>query len=273
MTLPSLHVLFSPSAAGTLRQTLSRLGRTEPVVCLYDDFSFGPIMSDDAARVAWVANVFGVDDWGSVLFDTAALLHRAASSGVMPIVWTSRRNARCYAGFLWWLSHRGDAPCDVIDVTDLTWEGAEAKTGEQLALGTGSLSAEAMARLLDTQRPLGQSERHRHLALWERLRSEDAPFRIVGPGGVLTSAGLEYFDPLLLSCATSEWRKAARVVGEALADGLDRNIHQAGDLALYACACRLAERGALEWRGDLASMMACEFRLPASHPADDRMRR
>lgn len=263
MTLPPLHVLFSPSAAGTLRQTLSRLGRTEPVVCLHDDFSFGPIGGDDAARVAWVADVFGIADWGSVLFDTDADLRRSTASGTRPILWTSRRNARCYAGFLWWLSHRGNAPCHIIDVTDLTWDGTAATPGDRLALGTGSLSDEAMARLLDTERPLGQSDRRRHLAVWERLRSEDAPFRVIGPDGVLTSAGGDHFDPLQLSCATPDWRKAARVIGEALAEAMDANLLQAGDLALYVCACRLAERGALEWRGDLASMSTCEFRLPA----------
>ncbi len=273
MTMPPLHLLFSPLAAGTLRQTLSRLGRAEPVLCAYDDFSFGPIAGDDSNRAAWVEDVLAIDDWSDVIRDTAPMLRAAGSDNLRPVVWVSHRNARCYAGFLRWLSHRGDAPCDIIDVTDLTRDGIEANAGDRLALGTGALSNEAMARLLGTERPLEQSERRRHLALWQRLRSEDAPFRVVGPDGVLASAGLDHFDPLLLSCMTFEWRKAARVIGEALADAMDTNIAQAGDLVLYACACRLAERGALEWRGDLTSMAACEFRLPASHPADDRMRR
>lgn len=119
-----------------------------------------------------------------------------------------------------------------------------------------------MAHLLDTQRPLADDQREEHLALWQKLRYENAPFRVIGEDGRLTSAPITFFDSLLLSCAQPDWWKAARIVGHALCEQWEACVEQAGDMVLFACLCRLAENGALEARGDLSRMATCEFRLP-----------
>ena len=261
---PLLHVLFTPSGAGTLRQTLAQQGRAEQVACPFDDFSFGPVGTGDAARVAWVEEELGFTDWEGVVADTAPFLEASCSNDVLPVAWISRRDARSYAGFLWWLSHLGVAPCRIIDVTDLMVGGAGTDMAPWPAVSPAALVPEEMARLLDTQRDLGAVERGEHQDRWRQLLSDNAPLRVVDRDGSLTSAPISYFDPLLLSCATSAWQKMARIIGEALASFLDDGVHQTGDLVLYGRACVLAEGGSLEWRGDLSSMQACELRLPPS---------
>jgi hypothetical protein len=54
-----------------------------------------------------------------------------------------------------------------------------------------------------------------HRQEWAKLMAENAPFRVVTPTG-LASAPSDYFDPLLLAQASSEWRKSAYLVGNAL---------------------------------------------------------
>lgn len=81
------------------------------------------------------------------------------------------------------------------------------------------------------------------------------------------SAPLSFFDPLLLSSATPEWQKFARVIGEALSDFLTTSVLQTGDLVLCARARALAEAGRLESRGDLTDIHRSELRLPNGPPA------
>lgn len=262
MARPQFHLLFSPSAAGTLRATLSEQGRPDQVVSVFDDFSFGPCDGDDETRLAWIENELSITDWDSVITDSRPALTASLSSAVEPVVWVSFREARTYAGFLRWLAYRGEAPCTIIDVTDIAQDGSPVGPDTEPVVGPGALPREAMARLLDTQRPLSEGERRAHLALWEQLRSEDAPFRVIGENGRLTSAPINCFDPLLLSCAQPEWWKAARIVGLALCEQWEAKVSHAGDMVLFERLCRLAASGALEVRGDLSQIATCEFRLP-----------
>lgn len=268
MAKPQFHLLFSPSAAGTLRATLSEQGRPDRVVSVFDDFSFGPLDSDDATRVAWVENELSITEWNSVIADSRPALTASLSSAVEPVVWVSFREARTYAGFLRWLACRGDAPCTIIDVSDVAQDGSPAGPDAKPAIGPGALPRDAMARLLDTQSPISDDQRRKHLALWEQLRSEDAPFRVIGENGRLTSAPITCFDPLLLSCAQPEWWKGARIVGFALCEQWEAGVSQAGDMVLFERLCRLAKASALEWRGDMAEMATCEFRLPVLRSAE-----
>ncbi|WP_267433043.1 hypothetical protein [Sphingomonas sp. GM_Shp_1] len=73
--------------------------------------------------------------------DTVPFLEASCSNGVLPVAWISRRDARSYASFLWWLSHLGDAPCKIIDVTDLMVSGDETNTVLRPAISPAALSA------------------------------------------------------------------------------------------------------------------------------------
>jgi hypothetical protein len=254
-----LHVVFGGSAAGSLRQVLSEDRRAEKVACLQDDLSFGPFGQDDgAARIQWVEEVFGIE-WEDIVIPTSSFLTLSCSSDVMPIVWISRRDAREYAGFLWWLSHLGDAPCSIVDVTDLTSNDYP----ERLVVSSSSLPAPEMRKLLGREAPLLDTDRTRYREQWQKLTTENAPLRVIDQPGSLVSAPLDYLDPVLLACATADWRKMARIIGEALRHFSEQDLHQAGDLFLAARTIELAEVGKLEWRGDLyAGLHHCEVRLP-----------
>jgi hypothetical protein len=263
MSKPLLHVLFSPSAAGTLRHVLASLGRSDRVMCTYDDVSFGPITADASARVAWVEEELGVTGWADVVEGDAPFLATSCAPDVLPVAWISRRDSRSYAGFLWWLSYLGDAPCRIIDVTDLRLrgDGTEVSRG-WLALGPSAIPAEEMIPLLGTEVDLGPLARAEHHARWRALTAENAPFRMIDAAGRLVSAPVTAFDPLILSCATRKWQKMARIVGEAMGAEWEGGVHNAGDLVLFSRLDALVDTGALAWRGDRSSIHDCELRLP-----------
>ena len=246
MTLskPRCHVMFSTSAADTLREALLTVMRPDVVICPFDNFSYGPIATDQAAdRVQWIEQVLGGRGWEE-LSDNSDFLAAVADSTGSVTAWFSRRESLIYAGFLWWLSHVGERPISIIEVDELT-----------------IMNADGMVDLLDCATPLGASDRARYQARWQQLKIENAPLRVTN-GEHLVSAPIEYFDDKLLSYATQEWQKMSRIVGYTLAEFLDTRLFQPCDLVLGARLVNLAHAGRLEWRGDLTHMGRCELRLP-----------
>jgi hypothetical protein len=111
-------------------------------------------------------------------------------------------------------------------------------------------------------KPLQVAEPGRYRDIWQELRSESAPLRVVG-GDQLVSAPISFFDSKLISYVTDDWQKVARAVGQALASQIDDCIIQAGDLLLVARVAALVESGRLEIRGEFANdMHVSEVRLP-----------
>ncbi|HEY4253793.1 MAG TPA: DUF3658 domain-containing protein [Roseomonas sp.] len=73
------------------------------------------------------------------------------------------------------------------------------------------MDEEALASLLGTERAIANEDREDAAQRWRRLKSENAPFRIVTDSG-LVSAPSDVFDNLLLDQATKDWRRSARIV-------------------------------------------------------------
>lgn len=189
----------------------------------------------------------GYAGWGKTVEGSLPVLAASAAACAPPIVWISPDSAQSVAGFLWWLSHQGERDCLVLEVPRLH-----------------ALRAEEPLEYLDRAQPLPSERRGEWLTTWGRLRAEDAPLRVLGADGAMISAPLDHFDADLLKHATAEWQKMTHIVGMQLRAFTDSGHYQAGDIVLHARLADLAGAGALEWRGDLALMRACEVRLPVN---------
>lgn len=248
MTNHTLHLVFGSTAAATLKQVLRDAGRSDEVLWLDDDLSFGPIANDNTeSRQRWVEKELGCTWRDDITNDSTAFLERSLAHTGSITAWTSWNTALDHAGFLWWLSHTGDRP-----------------TGFVQASALGSLNETQIQALLDTAIPLSIELRSACQARWRKLKDENADLRVI-ESGELVSADITYFDDLLLSHATRNWRKMALIVGYTFGDFMDAEVYQTGDLVLAARLAALAEAGRLEWRGDLSSMRKCELRLPESN--------
>jgi Domain of unknown function (DUF1835)/Protein of unknown function len=209
----TLHIVFNPSAAGSLRDALRQAGRDERVVSLFDSLSFGPINPPDPElRRTWVEEELGYTAWEEVVGEATSFWPEALSISNRRIAWLSRRSAQEYAGFLEWLWRLGKEPIEVIDLTDVMVAGSKnGPNTPHLAISLGILPPYQILEndLLDRREELTSILRAQYRELWGRLRAENAPLRVLSRGE-LVSAPLSFFDPLLLSCATPEWQKAAR---------------------------------------------------------------
>jgi hypothetical protein len=268
MTPAPLHVVFTSPGASSLREALEDVGRDDQVVSLFDCLSFGPINPPDLSlRSKWVEDELGRTGWDDVNLDTDNFWREALSPGRRKVAWLSRRSAMEYAGFLEWLWRMGDAPCEVVDLSELKIS-YRAEHGPPrppvLAMSLGMVSSDTMCRekLWGLAEPLQATERERYRNLWQRLRAENAPLRVI-EGSELVSASITFFDSQLMSCATRDWRKAARIVGHILGGEMDGDIIQVGDLVLAARIDALVESGRLEMQGKSAlEMHESWVRLP-----------
>jgi hypothetical protein len=261
------HVVFNPSGAGCLVQALRKAGRDDAVITYFDNLSFGPINPPDVSRAKWVESELGWTEWEFVDSGSESFRREALSANHRKVAWLSRRSPMEYAGFLAWLWLLGDAPCEVVDLTDVTVSHRREQgppRPPRLAISLAMLHHDIIAseKLWDLAEPLQASMRARYLDLWRQLREENAPLRVL-EGGNLVSAPISFFDSLLMSHATDDWRKVARIVGEALAAEWDDGIFQTGDLVLAARVNALVESGRLECRGkNPLEMQFSEVRLP-----------
>jgi hypothetical protein len=262
------HVVFTPSGAGCLVQALRKAGRDDHVIACSDDMSFGPINpADSSSRAEWVEQELGQVDWNKAPNSKERLWDETRFPDNRKIAWLTRRSAREYAGFLEWLWRRGDDPSEVVDLTDVTVS-YRPEHGPpwppRLAISLAMLHHDVIAseKLWELAAPLQASTRTRYLDLWRQLREENAPLRVL-EGGDLVSAPISFFDSPLMSHASDEWQKVARIVGQALAAEWDDGVLQTGDLVLAARVNALVESGRLECRGKSPlEMRFSEVRLP-----------
>jgi len=264
VTESALHLVFSPSAAGSLREALSKLGRRDQVVALFDDLSFGPIdPPDPSLRAAWIEEELGWTGWDEVVREEV-FWTAAKSDAARPTVWMSRRSACEYAGFLEFVWRLGDRPCDVVDLTDRGYRTRFG--GDEPIRGFGQVTADEMIAndFISDLTPLSMEARESYRNLWRILREENAALRTFGPDGRLRSAAISFYDDELLAQVKPErWTRSARVVGEVLASFIDTGFSPVGDLVLAGRLAALADAGRIEATGDLPGLQGSEVRLAA----------
>ena len=225
-----------------------------------DDFSCGPIEPDDpAVRASW---------WGKYYDDMPVndalqtFWNRVTNFEGRLVFWFGRHAASEFAFFLAWTERLGDRPFHIVDVTGRRLPFTRRDGSVVIARpaqAVGVLQPDALRSLFGQERPVTPHERDEWTQHWRRLRSENAAFRVVTETGLI-SAPVDHFDSLLLTLARTEWRKVARVVGEALGQNSEP-YYQIGDLMLLMRIVALVEQGKLLAEGDPWKMSSL-IRLP-----------
>ena len=271
MTQTTLYFVFSPSGAANLAEALEQAGRDDRIITFFDDLSFGPIDPPHSIlRAKWVEKELGRAGWDEMTNKSERGWQQARAVDPRKVAWLTRRSAMEYAGFLELLWRLGDAPCEVVDLTEVevACRPEHRPRPPRLAMCLGMLHSDTIGdhKLWDLAKPLQITERRKYRDLWQQLRSENAPLR-VSDGDKLVSVPISYFDMVLMSCVTDNWQKVAKVIGSAMASQMDDWIVQSGDMFLAARINALAETGRLEIRGKSALEIShSEVRLPGSMP-------
>ena len=261
-----LHIVFGESAGGTLRLALRQAGRDDEVLSFDDDLSFGPIDPPiPIVRAAWARTelYFPHATTATLVHSLDRFWHRARS-GQKRVVWFSRRTASEHCGFLELVSEMGRQSYAVVDLSGavILYPTRDGGRVNPAILSMSELSPDLVREnaLWDRAAPLSALERRRYRRLWQRLRRENAPFRVV-EGDTVISASAEIYDDMLLSCVTADWCSAARIIAGATTRSLNDSGHYAADLVLFGRLRKLIDAGKLDARGDLATLRGSELRL------------
>ena len=256
----TVHFVFGRSAAGSIRQALRQIGCKERVVGFSDDLSLGPIdRTEPRAREAWIVDELGYD-FEEVCRGADHFWTEATSRDVSPVAWVCRNHPLEYSGYLEFVWRMAETPFRVIDATDVVMPNWRAHDSKVWSLGVLTPTQIIEARLFESQRGLPAQEKARHLDLWRRLRAENAPLRVIDANG-LVSAPITHFDEAILTCVAPEWRKGARIVGEAMGELLEGLFMQCpGDMLLWSRVLALGEMGRIEIRGPGPDMRGHEVR-------------
>jgi hypothetical protein len=255
-----LHVVPDDSSGGSLREALRIAGYQQHVLSFNDDLSCGPIAwgtSRERAAWWWHLHESKLED------DFEAFWLRVETTSKRLIVWFGRHSASELAFFLALADRLGDRPYDIVDVTNLQWtvirpDGTSAVT--QPAGAIGVVPTDQLALQIETARPISPQEASDAGHLWQHLRTQNAPLRVVTPTG-LASAPIDHFDSSILEQAAREWRSAAYVIGSTMAHNCEPYM-QVGDVVLLARLAALVEERKLLADGDPRGMRACRVRLP-----------
>ena len=257
----TLHIVFGLSAAGSIREALKRTDRPDKVVGLVDDFSHGPTDSTDVkARQAFTEDVLGYDFEDENIRKTRkAFWRKSLDHRQRRIVWLSRWSTLEYCNFLAWLERNGNAPFELVDLTDASLPSRLDPSISLPVQCTSLIGADQFVRYRLWQRaspPSGQ-QLFDWIRLWGRLRSDDAPLRVITPEG-LVSAPIEHFDVDLLAQVGDDWIDGRRIVGETMGAMMDDSfreggVYQCGDLILFSRVRALVKSGVLEKKGRLNS--------------------
>jgi Protein of unknown function/Domain of unknown function (DUF1835) len=255
-----LHIAPGDSAGGSLRQAMRIADLQQEVLSFHDDLSCGPIAwGTSRERAAWWSHIHEA----RLPEEFEAFWHRLETADERLLVWFGRHAASEHAFFLALADRLQGRPYDIVDVTDLQWtvtrpDGTAALMSPAGAVGL--IPTDRLVPLIETARPITTDEAAAAARLWQRLRAQNAPFRIVTPTG-LASAPLDHFDASILEHATKEWRKVLFVIGSTMAHNCEPYI-QVGDIMLLERLVALVEEGKLLADGDPWDMRACRVRLP-----------
>jgi Protein of unknown function/Domain of unknown function (DUF1835) len=256
--MKTLHIASGYSAGGSLEAAIGNAGSDDELLKWPDDLSCGPIdPGTPEQRDAWLNS----RDW-DLAGELRAFWQRVDAAEKRLVVWFGRHDAKELAFFLNWADRMGDRLYDIIDVTGLEFPSARLGAGippTWRAKSVSILNAINVRPLLGSERPVTAEERRKAQECWRRLRSENAPFRIVTEDG-LASAPIDHFDPLLLEQAATEWRKVAYVVGMTMGQNSEP-YYQVGDLMLLDRLVALVEAGKLIADGNPWEMQNCRVRL------------
>lgn len=242
-----IHIVFCPSAAGTLRQVIRERGLEDRVLGLRDWLHCGPIKDDSfAERAHWLDANAPTDHGGWDWIIEEAVRFRSSVSGVSdPLIWLAPRSAAERCGLHWYLDQfGGDGAQMVIAEHALRGEGYE-----EPPLGLDRLDLPQMAQLLDECPRLPWNVSRFPVGLWRNLVSEIALIRIV-QDDVLKSAEDSFFDAFILKRCSANWSRTLRVVGYTMGDTWEAGHHVSSSVLTWRIR-ELIRTGVLECDGDL----------------------
>ncbi|MEM9684573.1 MAG: DUF3658 domain-containing protein, partial [Pseudomonadota bacterium] len=267
---PLVHIVFGFSSGGILRQVLRRVQSSDSILEFPDNLVYGPIANaSEVERTKWVSRNLAPSITPSgeefLLAPSASEIiefwERFEKSHNRKVIWLSRRSSKEYCGFLECVYRsRNDEKILANDLTDRRWPVREDNHASDRPISsTSHLNVENMLSFFDSWSRLTSGRRKEAIGEWEKLRNENEDLRVFADGKLI-SAPISYFDESILSNVDQKWRKATRVLIEALNEHWDDYYNDVAFELLHARLLRLIDSDRVASRGNVADLTLLEIR-------------
>ena len=280
--MQKVHILFSPSSAGSFRMALKKMGvyQVEKIISYWDVFSFGPIKrlhekEGQEARIAWMKTVMndGHDDFQDYQQGFYNTIYEITSIPVnVPITIWVADNAHEQTGlrFVLYLLRNKMNDIKVMNVTKSHAEYFNRPDIQYTVLHTGEIAPEKLQILYEKSQSsfLSKHERKELVEEWAALADRNETLRI-WENGEIKNVKENYYDQYIINMAKKllmereqeeepeEFMKSARLIGEVLGH-LDQYM---GDTFFEYRLRMLIEKGVFEMEGHLKAMRFYSVKL------------
>lgn len=234
---------------------------------LVDDLSIGPIgdlSSIDGVkkRKEWLKKTFGDLMYKDKILsdvdkDVATISTIAEEAGRCKniYIWTGRDSSEIMGTARALSQIKCDKCVYVLDFSNIIVRNINGEiVSPKSLLQTSSFQIKDVAKHFKSQK---SADLNKWRSLWKNVQSESSLLRILDTDGAIGQKHEAYFDKILLSNSSGEFQKAARVIGQTLAD-----IHSAvSDSYLNWRLQELVQDKKLDFRGRLVEIRDYEIRL------------
>ncbi|MFA9394959.1 MAG: DUF1835 domain-containing protein [Halodesulfovibrio sp.] len=245
------HIIFGPSAAGSLRYIINEYRLNQDVISINDDLSNGPLQTIED-RIEFGKKLINSIDPDDEEF--AKYVELAIKS------WPSPENFTDCKVILW---HCENAPEQLMlqmavkqlqDFEELYEVALDNKIS--LARGTGEYTPEKLGSFIGTETKISLERKHELIRNWNQTVQQNGTLRIWKNEAVVT-VDERYYDALLLHNCKNEFVNAARIVGETLGS-TDQLL---SDTWLNYRLLQLVEMHKIQARGNLKQLRSFEVSL------------
>lgn len=249
MTNDRLHITFGYSAAGSLKMALTTLGLDEPVAILGDDFSMGPIDPGDVdQRSEWEREEMDTDE--PIAFPGDFWERVSAWPGKV-VAWMSSNAVHELCGLHVLLWRLPNVALHVVDVANFEFPADHVPPYDwrpSFAIVRDDFIVQHS--LIDFARPVTDIQRATSRRIWDQLRTENAPLRILTDVG-LVSKPITYYDDRIRALITDQWQKCGRVVGAMMGSVSNGKLYEfRSDEFFFVRLIRIVEGDEVEAKHD-----------------------
>jgi hypothetical protein len=239
------NVVFGKFAEVVLRTALINTDRAEDVIVFPDDLSCGPLKAFGVSREIWMREnlLLLPNEWEVFPRQLGRFLTALDPVHSKIIFWVCEHCSHEVCGFDQCIEQvAGDLY--YIDTMAAALFERSGEKNEGFPPRLAHISPEIAIHLIETEVLLSAPLRAEHSKRWQKLRTENAPLRTIGPEGV-QSISLSYFDPLLLAFADGEWQPAQWVVAQAAVEANKDNFFRVDMMTLTGRLRALVKEGRL----------------------------
>ena len=261
-----IHIVFGESNAGTIRMSEIVDLKSIQFICFQDYLTIGPICGVNSVeeiekRDEWFSKVFELG-WYSADEDIKkikTLIENYNNENIY--LWTGFRTCEIL-NTARLLSHLF-VPCNnifLIDFSKVPPKKYENGMYYPDALGVLCFSEVKKLSLSKHFNQLTEEKLSYFVQQWEKVKLGNSILRILDENGQVSEVEETYFDSLLISCCTNEYKGAARIIGEVL--GRHINSHNEIDDAYLNWRLKeLALTKKVKKRGELKEIRDYELKL------------